>query len=223
MSSALVPSPSTPVVLVRDSLLFADALAWSLAEAGFAATVSKTTEPLDPDIAVRGCHVVVLDGDRPFPEVLSDAQVLARNGATPAVLLLVGSRTAGARELAARIHADACLSRNCDLSAVTHTLAKLAVARNLPRQRSNDWRPAVAVVSSAGLTDREMSVLRLVADGSRNQQIAAMLGISPNTVRTHLQNILAKLGVHSRFAAVTAARRAGMLSGGQVESAPATP
>lgn len=53
----------------------------------------------------------------------------------------------------------------------------------------------------AGLTPRELEVLRLVAAGSSNREIAVMLVISEHTVARHLQNIFAKLGVSSRTAA----------------------
>jgi pimeloyl-ACP methyl ester carboxylesterase/DNA-binding CsgD family transcriptional regulator len=58
-----------------------------------------------------------------------------------------------------------------------------------------------------GLTQRELQVLRLVAAGKSNQQIAAELVISGHTVRRHLQNIFAKVGVSSRAAATAFAFR----------------
>jgi DNA-binding NarL/FixJ family response regulator len=72
-------------------------------------------------------------------------------------------------------------------------------------------RPALPDADSpfASLSRREMQVLRELARGGTRFDIAEDLGISPNTVRTHTQSILAKLGVHSSVAAVTLARRAG--------------
>ena len=57
------------------------------------------------------------------------------------------------------------------------------------------------VGDAAGLSPRELEVLRLVAAGKTNQAIAAELFISERTVERHVSNILAKLGVGSRTAA----------------------
>jgi two-component system, NarL family, response regulator LiaR len=60
------------------------------------------------------------------------------------------------------------------------------------------------------LSSREIDVLRAMMTGSRGRQIAADLHISADTVRTHTQNIYAKLDVHSRVEAVSVARAAGL-------------
>jgi DNA-binding NarL/FixJ family response regulator len=62
----------------------------------------------------------------------------------------------------------------------------------------------------AALSPRERQVLREMMRGGNRYDIAEELAISPNTVRTHMQSILGKLGVHSSVAAVTLARRAGL-------------
>ena len=56
-----------------------------------------------------------------------------------------------------------------------------------------------------------MEVLELLADGATSVQIAARLGLSRNTVRTHVQAILTKLQVHSRLEAVAFAVRHGLV------------
>lgn len=61
------------------------------------------------------------------------------------------------------------------------------------------------------LTNRERQVLGLLADGLGNKQIAARLGISTNTVKTHLELLFEKLGVSSRTEAVATAARRGLL------------
>ncbi|OKJ19076.1 transcriptional regulator [Streptomyces sp. CB00316] len=76
------------------------------------------------------------------------------------------------------------------------------------------------------LTPREREVLRCMVAGLGRKAVAERLFLSPHTVRTHMQNVLGKLGVHSTLAAVALARRAGVgpaepvavrLSGGVVE------
>ena len=61
-----------------------------------------------------------------------------------------------------------------------------------------------------GLTDREREVLRLVADGATNREIASSLYISENTVGFHMKNILAKLHLKNRAQAAAFAIRAGL-------------
>jgi len=62
----------------------------------------------------------------------------------------------------------------------------------------------------AGLTPRELEVLRLLVEGRSNRQIAEQLFISGKTASVHVTNILAKLGVHSRLEAAARARELGL-------------
>ena len=62
----------------------------------------------------------------------------------------------------------------------------------------------------AGLTPRELEVLRLLVEGRSNRQIAEQLFISGKTASVHVTNLLAKLGVHSRLEAAAMARRLGL-------------
>jgi DNA-binding NarL/FixJ family response regulator len=62
----------------------------------------------------------------------------------------------------------------------------------------------------AALTPREREVLQCMVDGLNRAEIADRLGLSANTVRTHTQNLLAKLDMHSALEAITLAMRAGM-------------
>ena len=64
---------------------------------------------------------------------------------------------------------------------------------------------------SASLTPREIEVLELAAEGTDIPKLGEELALSPDTVRTHLKNIYAKLGVHNRTGAVTRAMRLGLI------------
>src|SRR5438876_5188 len=73
--------------------------------------------------------------------------------------------------------------------------------------RTEDAEELVA----AGLTNREREILGLLAERLGNKQIAARLGISTNTVKTHLELLFDKLGVSSRAEAVAVGVRRGLL------------
>ena len=69
-------------------------------------------------------------------------------------------------------------------------------------------RAAPTAPPSTGLTDRQLQVLKLVADGLENKQIAAELGLQPRTVESHVASLIAAIGATNRTAAaVTAVRR----------------
>ncbi|MEZ4238581.1 MAG: helix-turn-helix transcriptional regulator [Myxococcota bacterium] len=73
--------------------------------------------------------------------------------------------------------------------------------------------PRAGEVGVPSLTERESEVLREVARGQTNKEIAAALGISPRTVQNHTLNIYGKLGVSTRAGAALRAARAGLLAG----------
>jgi two-component system response regulator DevR len=79
------------------------------------------------------------------------------------------------------------------------------LARLLPRLRQNPRG------LGADLTPREVEVLKLLADGVSNQQIAEKLVLSMHTVRNHVQNVITKLGAHSKLEAVATAVREGII------------
>jgi LuxR family maltose regulon positive regulatory protein len=61
------------------------------------------------------------------------------------------------------------------------------------------------------LSERELEVLRFVADGLSNPEIARRLYLSPNTLKAHAQNIFLKLDVHNRVQAVKRAKELGLI------------
>jgi ATP/maltotriose-dependent transcriptional regulator MalT len=81
-------------------------------------------------------------------------------------------------------------------------------------------RPDKPVSAPRRLSRRECDILRLVSQGFHNDEIGRRLFISPMTVKTHLQNVYAKLEVSSRTAAVTKARAAGYLIDSDPEWSP---
>ena len=96
-----------------------------------------------------------------------------------------------------------------ELEAARDTFARLGAAPELARVESLTRRPPER--HAYGLTERELQILRLLATGKRNRAIAADLVISDHTVRRHVQNTFAKLGVGSRAAATAFAFRHGLV------------
>ncbi len=91
-------------------------------------------------------------------------------------------------------------------SAAAYALRQIDVARRDPDQQARRARPA-------GLSRREVEVLRLLADGRTSGEIATHLFISPRTAEHHVQNIYTKIGVSGRAAATRWAIRHEVVDG----------
>jgi DNA-binding NarL/FixJ family response regulator len=87
-----------------------------------------------------------------------------------------------------------------------------SVTRALVGKYAARIRPADDTPPDNRLTPRELEVLRLIADGRTNREIAAALVISPETVKTFVSRILAKLGLRDRVQAVVYAHRHGLVT-----------
>ena len=90
-------------------------------------------------------------------------------------------------------------------------LGPTAVERLLTRFPPPDDGPRPGTAAVDSLTDRETEILRLLAGGLSNAEIASTLVVSETTVKTHVSNLLKKLGVRDRVQAVIAAYDAGLV------------
>ena len=84
-------------------------------------------------------------------------------------------------------------------------------AKVLQRVRATSTQPEIADQIRAELSDREIEVLKLIANGKDNAVIAAELHISPKTVKNHISNILMKLQIDNRIQAAVYAVRSGIV------------
>jgi len=75
-----------------------------------------------------------------------------------------------------------------------------------PAPRPTAFERNEAAIRSLGLTARECEILDLLASGQSNKELARSLGISPNTVKTHVARVFEKLEVQKRVAAIEKAR-----------------
>lgn len=116
---------------------------------------------------------------------------------------------------------DEDIFRALEAGAVTYLLKDMIAEKMMGviREVAGGGRPILPEVAQrltgrmfqAALTAREIEVLRLVARGLRNKEIAGNLKISDETVQGHVKNILAKLSVHDRTEAVAVAIRRGIV------------
>ncbi|MEU8624918.1 response regulator transcription factor [Streptomyces sp. NPDC048669] len=142
--------------------------------------------------------------------------------ARPSVRTVVLAEKDDPRRAALALQAGACgwVAKDCSLQRLlavvrgvlrdeTHLPAALltGVLRELLADRKHRSESERLVES---LTPREREVLRCMVAGLGRKAVAERLFLSPHTVRTHMQNVLGKLGVHSTLAAVALARRAGV-------------
>jgi DNA-binding CsgD family transcriptional regulator len=106
------------------------------------------------------------------------------------ILLRNGRTATGISQLSEALQLYAQMGATWDATRVRGRLRRVGVRRNL--------RPARPAKGWAGLTDSELTVVRLVAAGHTNQQIAAQLYLSPHTVSSHLRHVFTKLESRSR-------------------------
>jgi DNA-binding NarL/FixJ family response regulator len=90
-------------------------------------------------------------------------------------------------------------------------VSPVIAAKVLQRLRATNTSPREAEVIRSELTDREIQVLKLIANGKDNAMIAGELHISPKTVKNHISNILMKLQIDNRIQAAVYAVRSGLV------------
>lgn len=90
-------------------------------------------------------------------------------------------------------------------------LGILLGGRLLARRAPAPFEGNPAAQASLGISARELTVLRALAAGQSNKEIAATLGVSPNTVKTHVARLFEKLGASRRTDAINRARELGII------------
>jgi two-component system, NarL family, nitrate/nitrite response regulator NarL len=202
-----------PVLVVDDDSAFRELVSVVLNEAGYETLEAGTgKEALRMADETRPAVVI---SDVLLPE--QSGYELCRSlrekfGETLPILLLSGVRTEPLDSVVALlIGADDYITKPLEIEAllarVHRSITRSAASASQQRRRS-----------SKDLTPREQEVLRLLSSGLSQKKIAERLVISSKTVATHIQRILAKLGVHSRAEAVALAYRTGLLAPDRVSA-----
>ena len=209
------------VLLAEDHALFRQGLRELLDTAG----LSVIGEASDGVNAVRLAgelrpDVVVMDLNMPRMDGIDATSEIMKFDRPPVVLVLTVSTTnddvldaiaAGAagyllKDADADEIVNAVRTASTGSSPLSPTIAG-AVVRRVREQSSNVEQPEDLLA----LSEREREILRLVAQGRDNTEIAQELYLSPSTVKNHVSSILDKLGVDSRVQAAVRAARAGIV------------
>ena len=207
------------VLIVEDHTLFAESIRKTLESNGLIVLGIAGSEQEALPLARSGCPDLVLM-DLGLPD--ADGADVARKilaGCPDAKVVFVTSITSNRRvtELI-RDGFQGYLTKDTPLaqfvSAVRaaidgQVVMPMRVARAVAGNRSQEETDAALLAEH--LTSREREVLTLLASGATSEMIAEELSVSLNTVRTHIQNVLTKLQVHSRLEAATFAVKYGIV------------
>jgi two-component system response regulator DevR len=156
-------------------------------------------------------QVVVMDYTLPDGDGVTTTITLRRELPATNVIMVTGSDAPTAIRAAIEAGCVGYLEKTAAFSQLGLAIRSAAAGETAisPEHLARALRPAAAWRDH--LTPREHDVLRLVADGLSNKAIAQRLVLSLHTVRTHVQSILSKLGVHSKLQAAAHARHHGIV------------
>ena len=184
--------------------------------------VTVVAEATDGDEAVQlSLHyrpdVVVMDAVMPGLDGILATRRILRANPDQLVVVLTGGGDDELGLLALRAGAVGFLSKDADVDALPRALegvrrGEAAVSREMTRRLVERFRAAPHGSSGlrpikSPLTAREWEVIDLLKPGHSPDEVAEALVLSPETVRSHVKNIMRKLEVHSRADAVAAAER----------------
>ena len=201
---------------------FADALAARLeVEQDVEVVMAVHTQAPAPSLIVgRHADVVLLDGDLPGNAAIHLCEELSGRDEAPRVVMLSRGSEAGRIADSVRAGAAAWVRKGESLTHLLRVIrgvaagetwlppAEMGAVLRLLLQEREEQRESDRLLAS--LTPREREVLSCLADGAGRRDVAERLHLSANTVRTHLQNLMAKLGVHSTLEAVALTRPLGL-------------
>jgi two-component system, NarL family, response regulator LiaR len=184
-------------------------------EAADGAEAVRLARQLEPDVVLMDLLMPVMDGLAATAAIRSafpDTQVVVLTGMLEDAHVVDAVRAGASGYLLKDTEADT-LCRAIKAAAARQVqLSSGAAARLLQEVRSPE--------GPVKLTERETEVLRLLADGKANKEIARQLQIAEKTSKVHVSNILSKLGMQSRTQAALYAARIGLVSGASRQEQP---
>jgi DNA-binding NarL/FixJ family response regulator len=210
------------VLLVDDHDLFRTGLRTLLeeqkvqviGEASAGAEAVRLVRELAPDVVVMDLNMPGMTGVEATRQITSIAPL------TRVLVLTISDQDADVMDA---ILAGACgyllkdssiqeLMRGIEAAGAGESIVSPTIASKvLQRIRASSSQPEIEKTIRAELSEREIEVLKLIANGKDNAQIAGELHISPKTVKNHISNILMKLQIDNRIQAAVYAVRSGIV------------
>jgi DNA-binding NarL/FixJ family response regulator len=196
-------------------LVIGEAVAAAIQDVVGPRVVADTTGPTQAHRASRPPDVVIVIGSRVDSSTGAAVRTARRRWRQSLVIALSETDSVDEGVSLIRLGADAWLSPNEGLEDLRSLLVRIAAGERVLLKAAtlaqiasslNDSSPGPAN-GSGTLTSRESQVLECFAKGLSREEIASLLGISRATLRTHVQNILRKLGLHSISQAASLAVR----------------
>jgi len=203
------------VLIIDDDWLFADVIRGALERVGLE-VIGVAHTGRDGLKRVRKYHPdgVVLDIGLPDQDGFVVGRRILEESPRIKVVILTSFNDQHRIEEAASLGFTAYLTRDMDVPQFQYAIGRAFAGKRMVRPSTRPPRARSPVLLSE-LTPREYEVLTLLVEGAGATQIAVRLGISRNTVRTHVQSILTKFQVHSRLEAATFALQHGLVAPGR--------
>ena len=210
-----VESPIIEILVVDDHAVFAQSLAAALNGSPDMRVVGVAHTGAEAISAVAALTPDVTLLDYQLPDVVGNELIRTITDALPSMQIIVLTASVDERTVVSAMTAG-CVGYVTKDQGLDDVLAAVRAVRSgqavLPPHLLAQMLPGHAPHAAAALTPRETQTLQLLAAGSTNDAIAEALYVSRNTVRNHVQNLMQKLGAHSRLEAVAIARAAGLVA-----------
>jgi DNA-binding NarL/FixJ family response regulator len=211
------------ILLADEQVLFRQAVKLVLENEGDLEVVAEARDGMSAVALAEGSQadVALIDADLPNGDGIRTTALIKQRVASCRILILSDEESQRTLIDALEAGASGYLTKDAPLSELIsatralrrgelvipfHMLSGLITALLGARKEQHE-----ALLRVSGLTRREREILALLSVGAGNDTIAQRLVISPETARTHIQNLLTKLGVHSRLEAAAFVAKHGMV------------
>ena len=205
------------ILVVDDYRLFAEALGMLFHDLPFHVVGIATTgqEALD-SVERLSPSLILMDLRLPDMDGLEVGRRVLENDPEAKIILLTAEEDPRIGQQALRVGFHGYLTKQLSGGQLVASIeavldGQVIIPRRMASAMTGKRDQDPHLLLAASLTTREREILSLLVEGATGRDIAQRLALRPNTVRTHVQNVLTKLQVHSRLEAASAAIRYGIV------------